>query len=97
MLSPTKANFKASPSITTPKLPSGGLYLSSKVETISNGLSAIVSTSSPEVFKTSSSISLPNRLQENPMLIAVSTLSPVKTHNFMPALLKSAIESGTPS
>ncbi|KAH3682403.1 hypothetical protein WICPIJ_006628 [Wickerhamomyces pijperi] len=55
------------------------------------------SMSSPEVFKTNSSMSLPNKLQENPMLMAVSTLSPVKTQSLIPALLKRAIESGTPS
>mmetsp|Transcript_16212 Transcript_16212/g.33275 ORF Transcript_16212/g.33275 Transcript_16212/m.33275 type:complete len:209 (-) Transcript_16212:2063-2689(-) len=36
-------------------------------------------------------------LQEKPMLIAVSCLSPVRTQSFMPASAKVSIASGTPS
>lgn len=36
-----------------------------------------------------------NNLQENPMFIAVSTLSPVKTQTFTPAYLSAAIVSPT--
>lgn len=34
-------------------------------------------------------------LQDNPTFIAVSTLSPVNTHTFIPAYLNSCIVSGT--
>lgn len=36
-----------------------------------------------------------NNLQENPTFIAVSTLSPVNTHNLIPALRSDFIVSGT--
>ncbi|ANB12539.1 hypothetical protein AWJ20_795 [Sugiyamaella lignohabitans] len=46
---------------------------------------------------TSNSIELSRRLHEKPMLIAVSTLSPVRTQSLIPASLRRAMDSGTPS
>ena len=37
------------------------------------------------------------RWEEKPMLMAVSCLSPVNTHTFMPASFKLSMASGTPS
>ncbi|KAH3688110.1 hypothetical protein WICPIJ_000881 [Wickerhamomyces pijperi] len=48
-------------------------------------------------FKTSNSISFPNKLQEKPMLIAVSILSPVRIQSLIPALPNFSMDSGTPT
>ncbi|KAH3660874.1 hypothetical protein OGATHE_005206 [Ogataea polymorpha] len=47
------------------------------------------SMSSPDVLMTSKSIPFSSILQEKPMLMAVSTLSPVKTQSLIPAFAKS--------
>ena len=52
--------------------------------------------SSPEKdFKVNNFCSLDNKLQLYPIFLAVSNLSPVKTHIFIPADLNSIIVSGT--
>ena len=60
-------------------------------------ITASLTKSNVGCFNSISLMSGVNRLHDRPMLMAVSILSPVSTHTFMPAFKSVAIHSGTPA
>ena len=105
----SSTSFNASPSMTIAWVGPGGRWslraaLNSSSEPVMLKVARCLSSSASAAsmaslcgLNTIKSISLLSRLQEKPMLMAVSTLSPVSTHSLIPASASKAIVSGTPS
>ena len=79
-------HHEVQPSLHPPPLPKHTLSL----------LPSLKLTIDGEQFSISSLTSLVSWRQANPMLIAVSCLSPVNIHTFIPASFRLAMASGTP-